>query len=369
MKTKDIVGEKGWEKVASLLPKDLEQMAREHGALRRARRVPNAQALMRMILAYSVTDFSMKDIGAFAAGMGAVGITAPSFYHRLRHCKEWLSAVLGKLLQQQISAAGEELKLSKAIKLRVADATVVCGPGAKGTEWRVHAGIDPERARFTDADLTDEHGGESFKRFKVNKGDVLLGDRAYSPVKSVAWVHSQGGHVISRLNPHAVRLCEQNREIARVTEWGQRVPKDGVVSYSLVLPVPPDKKGEGTQSAKTRKTKYKAWAIEEASDWIPVRVIGTRVRNGDVLWVLSTLPQEMADDATILKLYRIRWQVELFFKRLKSLLHLDTLPSRRGPTAEVWILGRLIAAALVQQLIEPEPSFSPCERRLSDERI
>ena len=60
-----------------------------------------------------------------------------------------------------------------------------------------------------------------------------------------------------------------------------------------------------------------------------------------------------------MQLYRLRWQIELFFKRLKSLLHLDALPSRRGPTAKSWMLARLLAAALAQRLVQPAGPLSP----------
>ena len=59
-----------------------------------------------------------------------------------------------------------------------------------------------------------------------------------------------------------------------------------------------------------------------------------------------------------MQLYRLRWQIELFFKRLKSLLHLDTLPSRQGPTAKSWMLARFLAAALAQRLVQPAGPLS-----------
>ncbi|MBI3417381.1 MAG: transposase [Verrucomicrobia bacterium] len=61
----------------------------------------------------------------------------------------------------------------------------------------------------------------------------------------------------------------------------------------------------------------------------------------------------------ILELYRVRWQIELLFKRLKSLLHLDALPSRQGPTAKSWMLARLLAASLAQKLVTPAGPLSP----------
>jgi hypothetical protein len=52
-------------------------------------------------------------------------------------------------------------------------------------------------------------------------------------------------------------------------------------------------------------------------------------------------------------------KIEMLFKRLKSLLHLDALPSREGPTAKSWMLARLIAATLAQRLVQPARPLSP----------
>jgi IS4 transposase len=78
-----------------------------------------------------------------------------------------------------------------------------------------------------------------------------------------------------------------------------------------------------------------------------------------VFWIVTTLNAAELPALQVMALYRLRWQIELFFKRLKSLLHLDTLPSRQGPTAKSWMLARLIAAALAQRLVQPSGPLSP----------
>ena len=122
----------------------------------------------------------------------------------------------------------------------------------------------------------------------------------------------------------------------------------GGIEFSILIPVPPD-------STKSHKT----WDLAKATAWIPARVIGGRTRDGDVIWVLTTVPRKELPTASALQLYRFRWQIELLFKRLKSLLHLDTLPSRQGPTAKSWMLARLLAAALAQHLVQPSGPLSP----------
>jgi hypothetical protein len=87
--------------------------------------------------------------------------------------------------------------------------------------------------------------------------------------------------------------------------------------------------------------------------------VAARTREGTVIWLLTTLSAEQASWRELMQLYRLRWQIELFFKRLKSLLHLDALPSRQGPTAKSWMLARFLAAALAQKLVQPAGPLSP----------
>jgi len=61
----------------------------------------------------------------------------------------------------------------------------------------------------------------------------------------------------------------------------------------------------------------------------------------------------------ILAMYRLRWQIELAFKRLKSLLNLDRLPARTEKGARSWIYAHLILAIATddysQDVLESSP--------------
>jgi hypothetical protein len=62
-------------------------------------------------------------------------------------------------------------------------------------------------------------------------------------------------------------------------------------------------------------------------------------------WVLvwTSIAPAQLDGETILRLYRLRWQVEVGIKRWKSLLDVDALRARQGrPLAELWLHGKLL---------------------------
>lgn len=127
----------------------------------------------------------------------------------------------------------------------------------------------------------------------------------------------------------------------------------GAVEFRIMIPVPP----QPTRS-------HKPWDSAKAIAWIPARAIAARTRRGEVTWVLTTLSGKQMPALGVLGLYATRWQIELLFKRLKTLLHLDALPSREGPTAKSWMLARLIAAGLAQRLVQPCGPLSPWGYRL-----
>ena len=77
-----------------------------------------------------------------------------------------------------------------------------------------------------------------------------------------------------------------------------------------------------------------------------------------VLFVTS-LDREEYPPERIGRLYRLRWQVELAFKRLKSLLNLDTLRARDKGLARAWIYTNLLAAFLIEDMIRPAPDSPP----------
>ena len=99
---KTAVHEDLWPYVVTLLPADLEESARASEALVRCRNVPNAAALMRMTLAYAVSDLSLKDVAAWAHAQEVAQITGPGLFYRLRQAEAWLQQVLAATLQWEI---------------------------------------------------------------------------------------------------------------------------------------------------------------------------------------------------------------------------------------------------------------------------
>ena len=83
--------------------------------------------------------------------------------------------------------------------------------------------------------------------------------------------------------------------------------------------------------------------------------------------VFTTFPTAEFTDADVLEWYRTRWQVELVFKRFKSLAQLGHLPKRDDESAKAWLYGKLFVALLVEKLISHARTTSPWGYRLAAE--
>jgi hypothetical protein len=73
------------------------------------------------------------------------------------------------------------------------------------------------------------------------------------------------------------------------------------------------------------------------------------------LMLLTSLPVETWPPLRVLSSYRLRWQVELAFKRMKSLVGLEELRAKDPALARAWINAAFVAALIA----EADPDLTP----------
>ena len=105
-----------------------------------------------------------------------------------------------------------------------------------------------------------------------------------------------------------------------------------------------------------------AFAVCRLAWWRDIgAVFGASMLDGDpqIVAVFTTVPRDKLSCDHILELYRLRWQIELEFKRDKSITGLDRLPNFRPDTIATWIYAKLLLHQIARKLTAPVGDFPP----------
>jgi hypothetical protein len=86
---------------------------------------------------------------------------------------------------------------------------------------------------------------------------------------------------------------------------------------------------------------------------------GKAIEAAGYVFVWTSLPAKAFPGPKVLVLYRVRWQIELAFKRMKSILGLGQLPKQADASARAWLHGKLFIALLLDRLLHEAEAFSP----------
>ena len=315
-----------WNFALTFLPSDIEELGRANG-IRRLRGFESVASLLRVVLAWCQPGCSFQTAAAWAKASGIAQIAPESLFYRVRESERFLGAVMGKLL-----STWRDIACGR--RLMIVDATVLTGPATRGTDWRVHTLYDPARAVPCGVEVSDASQGETLARHDLRPGDLVLADRGYGYFRSFIGALTKGADVLVRVEAGQMKVCDLSGERVYLEILAGEVPSVGSADFQLVWQGPD-------------------------RDCIKVRIIGTRTAKGDVCWLATNLPVTALSNSQAAELYRVRWQIELLFKRMKSLLEMDDLRSREGPTAKAFIYAKLITAFLALRLSDESGDFSP----------
>lgn len=361
MQTASPLFDLGWQELLSAFPAslDLTSSARSSGALRRRRGISDGAALLRMALAYGPGGMSLRQAAAWASVAGVADISDVAVMKRLRGCAPWLEHLCGEVLAQRVEDPGLYWH-GRAI--RIADATCISRPGSTGTDWRLHVGFDLATRGFEQCVLTDVRGGESLQRLAVSPGEVWLADRNYGWARDLRHLAAHEADFVIRIGWRAVRLRHADgspfdllaalgRLAAEETGEWQVFLADGADPALPVRIVARRKPGDATERERHKIVAKAAKRRTGRAD--PRSLIAAE------FIVLATSLADVPADA-VLSLYRLRWQVEMAFKRLKSLMHIDRLPAKDPALARSWLYAHVLAALLIDQQAREFLDSPPC---------
>lgn len=354
------INKEDWEVLISFLPVGWREKAKELGAITRLRNFKDSDSLLRTLLIHFVDGCSLRET-VVRARLGKIAdISAVALFKRLNKSGEWLRWMASELMQTWVAKLPLEM-FPRDINVRVVDGTHISEPGSTGSDWRIHYSIKLFSLQCDELKVTDTKAGETFKRYTVSNGDLLIGDRGYCHRQGIEYVVKSGGDVLVRVNLTNLPLCQKNgKKISlikhlrtlhgtQVGDWPVSVQGDNGFIRGRLCAIKKSK-------ADTEKAQKKI--LQEG------RKKGRKVQletleSAGYIFVFTTLPEKLVKPSIVLEMYRGRWQIELVFKRLKSIIGLGHLPKQDPIGAKAWIHGKIFAAFLIEALISAGERFFP----------
>lgn len=346
-----------WGILCSFLPEGWRQKARECGALTRARGIAGPDALLRILLIHIANGCSLAETSLRAEQLGLGQLNQSAVYKRLRSAEEWL-----RWMAEQMRTGLGFAVPKAAQRVLAVDATAITEPGSTGTDWRIHYAIDLTNLQCDFFLLTDVKGGETWRRFPVKKGDIMLGDRGYANPKGVAHVVEAGGEVVVRLNRKAMPLFDKKGNSVNAVHLARRLKKANQnLEWEAWVNASDGKKIHGRLIVVRRSqlaTEYARKKLKQEAGKKQETASAESLEAAEYFFLWTTLPQRW-NRKTVLQLYRCRWQIELAFKRMKSLMGLGHLPKKDPESCRAWLHGKLLTSLLVERMIGAAKKLSP----------
>jgi hypothetical protein len=343
---------------------DLDALARQTKAIERKRVLETGADLLRLSLARGPGGLSLSQTAAWASLLGFAQMSDPAVKYRLDKAVDFLAAVLSH--QLAATSAGAAVRWAGRI-LRASDGTCIRERGSKTTDWRVHAVYDLGRGGFSHLDLTDDRGAEAITRGAPIAGEIRIADRYFARAGSMQQFRAQSANqadFIVRVGWSALSLTRPDGKPFDLIAHLRGLPHDrlphqimllartGKLTPALPLRLIIQRKTQEATTA-TRKTLLRE-ASRKQKTLDPSSLVAA-----EFIILATSLPAEAYPAEEILAVYRLRWLIELAFKRLKSLLNIDAIPTRTDRASRSWLYAHLIMALLCDDLSQEFLESSP----------
>jgi len=355
----NIIFKEDWKVLTRFLPPGWMKMGRELGAFKRSRGFKSVNVLLRILLIHLADSCSLRQATARAKLGNIADVSDVALLKRLKSSSKWLQWMTLEL----IKVNGISLTPPAWLKnyfIKSVDASVVSEPGSTGTDWRLHYSLDLFSLSCNQFIISRPDVGESFINFKVQEKDLLLGDRIYGRLKGLCYVKDNGGDFIARFKTKAFSLSKQGEdfELAKelavlnfgeVGNWDLEGYTKSGLSLSIRLCAIRKTEEETEKSIKKAKRAASKQCRKLSAESLELC---------KYVILVTSLPNTISAQL-ILELYRFRWQVEIVFKRLKSILGFGHLPKKEEDSCRAWLQGKLFVAQLSQRIVNEGRFFSP----------
>jgi len=358
-------GKKRIEQLFKLLPEGWEAKARELKAFRRPRGIKSPRELLKMILLYLTKGKSFRGTSAVARLSGEAEMSDVAILKRMRNSAAWLQW-LSQNICRRAGLVVEKPEWLKDKSVLLVDGTEDVKCGVRRQCYMLHYSLDVFTLAAREFVMTDRRTGEKLVNFKnLGKGDIVMGDRIYGTLQGIGYLKEQGADYVLRIKSRGFRVYDGKKREINLLESLSCLKEGEIADMQVkcrineqyepirICALRKDQDSERTGLKRLTKENQRKRGGKEVSEL---------QREGNKYIIVATSLGESVSAEQVLGLYRLRWQIELAFKRLKSLFEYNDLPMTNGESVKAWFYGKLLLAALCETLVNTG-RFSPSEGR------
>lgn len=339
-----------WDAIRSYLPENYRELASELKQLQTQygnAKIRTADELLRLVLLHVGADLPLRQTVALMAEAGGPVLSHVRLHKKLYRAVPYLRA----LVSAMVDTRSVQPERWAGYDVVTVDASSFCGPGADTTDARLHVQL-----RLSDLDVLTVRVegikvGESFKRFAWQKGQLALGDRGYCNAPGIGHVVACGADVLVRVNRQSLPFKDCDECPIELMSWLRSLHGHASHERDVVIH---DRQRDQLIRGRLIGMRLPSAQAEKARARLK-RELGGKVTELDreaaaYVVLFTTAPKSKLDADRCLTLYRVRWQVELLFKRWKSLCGFDRLPNYLDETILAWLYAKVLLALLMQRM-------------------
>lgn len=353
-----------WEVLVSFLPDNWEDLAHSTGALKGLRKDKDAANFLRVLLIHLACGHSLRETAVRARETQLAQMSDVALLKRLRKSRAWLQALCEGLFAERGIESSEG---DPDLNMRIFDGTTVKEPGPTGSLWRIHFSMQLPSLQCDYFKVTESKGkgnGEGFTHYPISTGDLILADAGFATPRGILHLDACGAFATVRINAMGVRLEHPDGSpFGLIREMGAHLSKSGQAKSWAVRFCGQDGEGVAGRLCAARKSeeaiRRALKRINRKSQKRSAPPLPETLALARYIMVFTTFPESRFPLESILEHYRIRWQIELVFKRFKQLAQMGHLPKYEDESSKAWLYGKLFVALLVQKIKEYAESVSP----------
>lgn len=323
----------------------------------RKRKFKSNKILSNILMNFIITGISFFSLSVSCIKSDNIKASDTTFKKLFQKCDKF-KEVYENLLNARENCETKSKKVLGYKQCFLLDTTSLKEEGHKGEVYRIHSSYALTRSQISSVNVTDSHTAESVTNFEIVENALYLADRAYCTSSQLTHLFENKADFIFRMRYNAMKLykdkdCTERFDVINFLSSSDR----NNTSKSVYI----------QHDKKINKIKIVAKRLgQDVTESNRKSVLKKAQKRGDVVkpetlamceWLILATSITDRSNESILKTYRLRWQIELLFKRFKTFINLHKIRKSTKNYAFSYIFLSLILFFALELFVELNQDF------------